>query len=89
MNKIWIPAALFVLIIAGGFLYNGYVSGETDEMLELSEKAYDIALADSDKCMGYIDEIDKNINTVKSKYRRALLKLKHLLKEKSLWKTKT
>ena len=31
----------------------------------------------------------QNINTVKSKYRRALLKLKHLLKEKCLWKTKT
>ena len=30
----------------------------------------------------------QNINTVKSKYRRALLKLKHLLKEKNLWKTK-
>ena len=64
MNKIWIPVALFVLIIAGGFLYNGYVSGETDEMLELSEKAYDIALADSAECIGYLDEIDRNLENI-------------------------
>ncbi len=64
MNKIWIPAVLFAMIIAGGFLYNGYVSEKTDEMLELSEKAYDIALSDTDECIGYLDEIDRNLENI-------------------------
>lgn len=64
MNKIWIPIVLLALIIAGGFLYNGYVSGKTDEMLELSEKAYSVALADGNKCIEYLDEIDNKLENI-------------------------
>ena len=64
MNKIWIPVVLLVLIVAGGFWYNGYVSGETDKMLELSEKAYDFAPADREECIRCLDEIDKRLEDI-------------------------
>ena len=64
MNKIWISAVLFLLIISGGFLYNGYVSEKTDEMIRLSEKAYEVALTDGSKCMECLDEIDDRLESI-------------------------
>lgn len=64
MNKIWIPVVLFALIISGGFLYNGYVAEKTDEMLRLSEKAYATSTEESEKCLEYLDEIDKRLENI-------------------------
>ena len=64
MNKIWIPLLLFVLIISGGLWYNRYVSAKTDEMLELAEKAYELAADDGQECKRYLDEIDIKLEKI-------------------------
>ena len=64
MNKIWIPVVLFFIIIAGGFWYNSYVNEKTDEMLNLSEKAYELSIKNLDECRKYLNEIDERLEKI-------------------------
>lgn len=64
MNKIWFPVVIFTVIITGGILYNSYVGGRTDEMIELSEKAYEISLTDPEASIEYLNKIDAKLEKI-------------------------
>lgn len=64
MNKMWIPAVLFFVIIAGGLWYNSYVNEKTDEMLTLSERAYEQSIKNPDECRKHLNEIDEKLDKI-------------------------
>ena len=64
MNKIWIPVVIFSIIIAGGLWYNSYVSEKTEEMLRLSEKAYEQSIKNPDECRKHLNEIDEKLEKI-------------------------
>lgn len=63
MNKIWIPIVIFTLIIGGGFLYNSYITDETDQMLELADKAYE-AFVSGEESGEYLKETEEKLEKI-------------------------
>ncbi len=61
MKKIWISGALLLVIVTGGFLYNGYVNEKTDAMLSLADEAYEACEGNMAVCRDNLDKINEKI----------------------------
>ncbi|MBR6522998.1 MAG: DUF4363 family protein [Clostridia bacterium] len=64
MKKIWISLLLFLLIIAGGILYNNYVNAKTDNMLSLADEAYEACEGDLTTCHEKLEKIDEQLESM-------------------------
>lgn len=63
MRKIWIPIVIFAVIFGAGWLYNSFLTRQADEMLRLSDVAYEAHLS-GESSKKYLKEIDNRLDKI-------------------------